>query len=204
MARELHSRLGRQVTVLPHFAVPPRHIEKSPFSDFFLFSGRLDKRKGIMVLLDAFRKCSKSLHHRLFITGKGPLAGQISAFIKKHGLENRVLLLGYVSRDELWSLYRDATAVVVPSTWPENCPTVVMEAMTVGTPVIGSNCGALPEMISDINGNLLFNTGDSEDLAESLLRLGREAPRSDRITAVQRYSFINYLTRYLELVERSR
>lgn len=58
--------------------------------------------------------------------------------------------------------------LIFPSIWYENCPLVIHEAFLAGIPVIASRLGSIPEFIHDGKNGLLFNPGDSADLAEKL------------------------------------
>jgi glycosyltransferase involved in cell wall biosynthesis len=81
--------------------------------------------------------------------------------------------LGYKSGEELTTLIKEAAFVVVPSEWYENCSMVVLEAMALGKPVIGSNIGGIPEQIEDGRTGFLFPMGDTAALAARMSGLAR-------------------------------
>ncbi len=82
-----------------------------------------------------------------------------------------VEFIGFTKGDELWNLYRGARCVVVPSLWQEVFCLVALEAMAAGKPVIASNIGGLPEVVSDRVSGLLVRPGSVPDLIEAIGRL---------------------------------
>ena len=119
-SKEIHHRMGLDARIvhMPHFipgagngaALPlrrPRHEpEQKPY---FLFVGRLEKIKGLQTLIPVFRRYDKA---QLWIVGDGGYESQLRRLAK--GSDN-VRFLGYRTKDELQELYRNATALVVPS-----------------------------------------------------------------------------------------
>jgi glycosyltransferase involved in cell wall biosynthesis len=79
-----------------------------------------------------------------------------------------VVNLGYLSGAALWEQYRQAAIAVVPSVWPEPCPTVVLEAMAYGVPVIGSRVGGIPDLIEDGTSGFLVPPSDATSLEKSM------------------------------------
>jgi glycosyltransferase involved in cell wall biosynthesis len=147
---------------LPNFApTPPSNIPKSPYSNYFLFVGRLEKSKGILNLIKVFAQIEKKKNFQLVIAGEGSLRCDINRLIRKNSLEGHIFCVGPISGVKLYSLYEGANALVVPSSSYENSPLVAIEALSVGTPIIGSNFGGLPEIISKVDRRLLF-----EDLGQ--------------------------------------
>ena len=98
-------------------------------------------------------------------------------------------------------LLDNARALVMPSLWPENCPLVALEALSMGTPVVASNIGGLPE-IAGLQGEGLVC--ELDDLKETLIRVRAIPPNRKDIKDVYRQHFSpeSFLRRYLELIER--
>jgi glycosyltransferase involved in cell wall biosynthesis len=109
--------------------------------------------------------------------------------------------LGYVDRGFLYSLLRDASALIIPSTWPENNPLIALEALSCGTPVIASDKGGLPEIVNKIDEGLVYKRND--ELRRIILSFERKKYPPDTVTAVYRdhYSPTSYLKRYFELID---
>ena len=112
----------------------------------FLFVGRLDPQKGILLLLEAFAELT-STHSdvRLLIVGDGPLRADVERFVDSAGLHSRVHLTG--RRDDVPQIMKAVDCFVLPSLW-EGMPNVVLEAMAACIPVIATaveGCGELIE-----------------------------------------------------------
>jgi len=97
------------------------------------------KHKGLLDLLQVYKNYKEQINKKLIIVGRGRLKEEIKEFIARNELGDKILFLGFVTTDQLWSLYRYAEAVIVPSIHPENFPAVALEPLSVGVPVIGSD-----------------------------------------------------------------
>ncbi|NIA11797.1 MAG: glycosyltransferase [Nitrospiraceae bacterium] len=139
---------------------------------YVLYFGRLSHEKGITTLLKAHQSMAEPLP--LKVVGTGPLEKKLRASYEK------AEFLGYKSGEELNRLIANATFVVVPSEWYENCSMVVLEAMAFGKPVIGSKIGGIPEQIEDGKTGLLFEMGNMSELAQKMKKLS-----SDREMRIQ-------------------
>jgi glycosyltransferase involved in cell wall biosynthesis/predicted O-methyltransferase YrrM len=147
--------------------------EKGKF--IFLFLSRLEIRKGVDVLLAAVRR---------FITKKGAgsnclfvLAGRdcmgIESYLRSDEtgmLKEYLSIVGEVSIANREKLYSASDAVVFPSRY-ESFGLVPLEAFVYGKPVIGSNVGAIPEVVEHNKSGLLFEDGNPDALADCFFRL---------------------------------
>lgn len=198
--RKLEEKINIKIIYLPNFIpFPEKEIKPSGYANYFLYVGQLEERKGIMNLLNTFKKNANEINANLIIVGSGSLRFKIEEYIKENKMHNKVLLLGRVDRDQLWSLYNDALALVVPSIWPENNPLVALEAMSVGTPVIGTNSGGLGEIIGKVDENLIFK-GDGLNEIKMILENKNFYPKK-RIREVydKCYSLEVYLNNFKQL-----
>src|SRR5262249_32277736 len=103
-------------------------------------------------------------------------------------------LHGHVSGREKERLFDDALAVIFPSECYENCPYGILEPLSRGIPVIGSNRGAIPELISDGENGWLFKGGDIQDLDDCMaqviaLSTSKRAAMREKIWANARKRF---------------
>ena len=130
------------------------------------FIGRHDRQKGLDVLLDTIRRHPLPDIH-FHIVGEPVLAGGGSADI---GARNNVTFHGWLDRAQTMALLCDVDAVVMPSRW-EAFGLVAIEAMRAGVAVIGSNRGALPEVIRDGVGGYVFDLDDAGALGRLLNEL---------------------------------
>jgi len=205
MKNRLAAELPGRIEFAPNFVPrPPRNTEDSGQQGYFLFVGVLKPQKGVRQLLEIFRKHRSEIRARLLVAGTGLLEEELRSFIASHGLEDKVVQLGWTEKPRLWSLYRDAIALVLPSVWPENNPLVALEALASGTPVIGSDQGGIPEIVEKIDKGLIFRNGEWEKLAGILADFDRKRYPAAKMKQVyeDNYSRERYLERYEGLTRK--
>lgn len=155
-----------QVVYMPHF-VNNKRIEAQRKPQV-AFVGRLVEEKGVDVLVDAARILQQSLPElRIIIAGTGPLEESIHSRITAEHIRN-VELRGFVSGSNLDTLVAESLAIIMPSVWYENAPMSIYESLAIGTPVIGSRSGGIPELITEGENGYLFEPADSEELAKKI------------------------------------
>lgn len=136
--------------------------------DFILYVGGLNPRKNVIRLINAYYKLRKSkiIKHRLVIVGgeKQPYL-YIEKLVKTLGLENDVILTGYVADEDLPYIYSRADLFVYPSLY-EGFGFPPLEAMACGTPVVSSNISSIPEVTGDAA--VLVNPNDTNAIAEGI------------------------------------
>jgi glycosyltransferase involved in cell wall biosynthesis len=184
---------------LPNFAsAPPKNISTSEFSEYFLFVGMLEKHKGILNLINLFKGSRHEIKARLIIVGEGSLSHYIRDFIEKNSLNDKISFLGFVDNKRLYSLFSNALALIIPSIWPENAPLVALEALSVGTPIIVSNKGGLPEIINKVNLNLVFD--NFNQLKEILINFSKKTFSRSEIKRISEENFSPqaYVKNYIE------
>lgn len=115
-----------------------------------LFVGRLVKGKGIEVLLEAAKSWNKNIN--LAVVGHGPLKNDVLSAAKKG---KNIEYMGMADQKDLPLYYSGSDILVVSSTSEEGFGRVILEALACGIPVIGSNCGAIPEAIDNTVGKLI-------------------------------------------------
>ncbi len=149
---------------------------------YFLHVGVLEKRKNLLTLIRAFRLFiseNEAPDVKLVLAGqRGPRADMddfesITNEISNLGLDFRVILTGYVTKEELESLYQHALCYVFPST-DEGFGLPILEAFSYSLPVIVSRNGALPEVGGEAV--VTFATNDPQDLASKLNDLYSSEP----------------------------
>lgn len=147
-----------------------------------LYVGSLWKVKGIDVLLravamlkDADRKSAPSRGAEisggvtLTLIGEGTLRDDLKRLTEALGITDKVLFAGRVPRRELAGRYAQADILCVPSL-SESLPTVVMEAMLCGLPVVGSDTGGIPSLVEPGVTGYLATPGDAGSLADSITK----------------------------------
>lgn len=135
---------------------------------YALYIGRLAKEKGILNLIEAFSKLDSE---KLYIAGEGPEKENIQRIIKNKKLEERIKLLGFLSKDEVIEKTRKCRFIVVPSIWYENCPYSVLETLAIGKPVIGANIAGIPELVKNNYSGFTYKYDDINDLAKKMREL---------------------------------
>lgn len=168
----------------------------------FFFAGRLEEVKGVDDLLEAFRGGDASMG-TLVIAGAG---GEMEAKVRQTAIElDNVEYLGRVSRDEVIRQLRQSRAAMLPSRWDENNPMSVLEARTVGIPVIVSDRGGLPEMVTDGVDGKIVRAGDVAGLRAAIrdLAANRAAAEAFGRAGHQRFYRDNTAAAHYEALMRA-
>ncbi len=117
---------------------------------FLLFAGRLHPQKDPILLVRSVAALNDPNVH-LLIAGDGELAAEVRTEIASFGLSRRVTMLGPVGQAELAQLQRVSSVFVLTSAY-EGLPLVVLEALACGTPVVTTQCGETPKLLSTDSG----------------------------------------------------
>jgi glycosyltransferase involved in cell wall biosynthesis len=134
---------------------------------YFLYVGRIVNGKGLRLLLNAYKKM-KSHAYPLKIVGDYGDSRDLLDLTEQLGLSNSVEWVGYKKGDELERLYRNCLCVVNPSRLNETFGLTVLEGLSRGRPVIASNVGAFPEVLSHGEDGLIFESGNVEQLSHAM------------------------------------
>lgn len=141
----------------------------------FLYVGGLTKHKGILNLLCAMESlCDANI--TLTICGSGPLELIV---VDKCSSDKRIRYLGQLTDAELKEEYIVADVLIIPSIWEEAFGRVIIEGHQYGLPVLGSNRGAIPSLLKDTGGGIIFQFDSVVDLTESMSKfMNREFIKS--------------------------
>jgi glycosyltransferase involved in cell wall biosynthesis len=139
-----------------------------------LYVGRLTRRKGVQVLLDALAAAPSGAV--LHVVGEGPERPNLELRAAELGVAARVRLHGFVSRDELVRRYRACDALVLPSLSGvqgdvEGLGIPAIEALGFGKPVIASRVGGIGEIVDDGATGILVPPGDAPAIARAIAAL---------------------------------
>ncbi len=187
---------AERVSVSPNPApgvppMPPREELRAEFGlegPTLAFAGRLMAAKALDVALAALALVPTA---RLVIVGDGPDRVALEQQRDDLDLAGRVRFLGGLSRDAVLRVFKAADAVLLSSRW-ENFPHVIVEALAVGTPVIASAVGGVPEVVRDGENGLLVPAGDPEALAGAIQRLLGDDELRARLAAAAAPSVVSY------------
>jgi glycosyltransferase involved in cell wall biosynthesis len=130
-------------------------------------AGRLTPQKA---LGDALAALARARAVELIVAGEGPERDALERRARELGVADRVRFLGGRSRDDVLGLFRGADAAILTSAW-ENLPHSILEALAVGTPVIATAVGGVPEVVRDGENGLLVPSGNVEAIAAAIDRL---------------------------------
>ena len=151
--------------------------------------GRLIEKKGFTDLVEATRiLAAGGSDLRTVIVGDGPERERLEAQIARAGLGGRVELVPALTQDEVLGLIGSATAFALPCVIGadgdrDGLPTVLLEAMALGTPAVSTTVAGVPEMIEDGAGGLLVGQRDPAALAGALDRLLADDGLRERLAA---------------------
>jgi glycosyltransferase involved in cell wall biosynthesis len=152
------------------------------------FAGRIGRQKSLDVGLEAV---AQVVGVSLLIAGDGPERAQIERRAAELRLGGRVRFLGPLPRDHVLRLFRAADASMLSSTW-ENFPHTVVESLAVGTPVIATSVGGVPEVVTDGENGLLVPAGDAGALATAVARFYGEPGLRERLAGAAARSVAEY------------
>jgi glycosyltransferase involved in cell wall biosynthesis len=206
------AKSGLPYQVIPNFV--PDHIASAPAddphaanlpgNDYLLFVGDVSQDKGAHVLIQAYANLASAIP--LVLIGRQNMALPTS-------LANNVHILPSMPHDAVMRAWSRSLMALAPSIWPDPCPTVVMEAMASGRPVIASRIGGLPDLVADGETGLLVPPGNPVALSQAMhslitrsdlrVRMGQAAKRA--VVQFQAGAVVPRIERlYAQLIESKR
>lgn len=177
-------------------AEPVHHAWFDGQKKILLAVGRLSPEKDFATLLRGFSMLTSEEDVRLVILGEGPLSEELSALTQELGLEDRVAFLGYQTNP--YAFMQKASMLVLSSRW-EGAPTVLIEALSLGTPCVSTDCDFGPrEIFQDGKYGCLSPVGDPAALGQAIMKtLIDPLPRHVLQAAVEDYAIQNSARSYL-------
>jgi len=176
--------------------------------NLLIYAGQIIRGKGVDFLLRALVKVRQPFE--LVILGDGNQRAECEALSRSLGLSDRVKFAGFVPQAELKSYYRDASAVVLSSVWPEPIATIGLEVMRFALPVIAFDAGGIKDWLIDGENGRLVPWGDLDRYAGAIDELLGDKVKARRMGEVglalvsERYDFDRYIGSLAELFERLR
>ena len=165
-------------------------IGKAPL---LLSNGRLVTQKGFYYLIEAFAKLKKDLPlAKLVIIGKGPLQHALDSQIKQLGLSGSVNFVTGIPETEMPLYYAAADLFILPTLW-EPCAVALLEAMASGKPIVTTNAGGNPELVTNGCG-VLTSPRDGQALYEAAVKLLFDKNRLEKMGDASRKRAVNYFT----------
>ena len=134
---------------------------------YVMFVGRIDREKGLFDLVECGKYiCGERSDISFIIAGNGRDLNKLRWKTKKAEVQEKFIFLGQTDRDNLVKLYQNATLFVLPS-YHEGLPTVLLEAMSCGLPIIATDVRGNRDMISSGKNGILVPPRDPKKMAEA-------------------------------------
>lgn len=191
------SKFGKQYYVPDYFGQGDNKV--------VLFVGRLAEKKGVTYLIEAM----KAVDALLVIVGDGPLRKRLEK--QAAGIKNRVVFWGARPHSELRTIYASADIFAAPSLTArdgdqEGLPTVIMEAMASGLPVIASNSGGISDLVVSGYNGILCEEKNVRQLADGIHRLCQDKAFCQRIAVngldtIKEYDYSALSRKYLDILK---
>jgi glycosyltransferase involved in cell wall biosynthesis len=134
-----------------------------PEGDYFFFAGDLSDQKGVPTLLAAYDRLDPATRPALLMVGREAM--DLSSLPAGARAEQKW------DHERIVSGFRHARAAVLPSEWPDPCPTTVLEAMALGAPLVTTHMGGIADMVTDEESALVVPPGDVAATAAALARM---------------------------------
>src|SRR3989449_2788667 len=190
-AREITNVVPVSVRVIPYTVGFPEtaagpSLPRAGDTFLILFVGSLVEGKGARYLIDALPLLPAQLRAKLVIIGDGAERSRLEAQVRARGLQHLVEVRGRVAEQELRRAYGAASVLVLPAIVDargdtEGLGVVLLEAMSYGVPVIGSDLGGIPGIVVDGETGPLGPPPDSAALAAALERLATDRDLAKRL-----------------------
>lgn len=191
--RTLVEHMGGDAVVIPNGVYTQGFIDAEPDERWtgthdaptIAFLGRLDEaRKGLPVLLDAVPRVLAAIPGaRFLIAGRGDTGPDEVRELLGEKAAGAVEFLGGISDEDKARLLSSVDIYCAPQTGGESFGIVLVEAMSAGAAVVASDLGAFSRVLDDGAAGVLFTTGDSEDLASTLIRVLHDPALRDSVRA---------------------
>ncbi len=159
--------------------------------DYYCYLGRVTEVKGIRTLCEA----AKQLPYKLKVIGGGDILDELKAAYPA------IEFLGQKDWNEFRPVLEGAKFMVLPSEWSENNPLTVIEAQSLGTPVLGARIGGIPELIEDSLSGMTFESGNVSDLKDKIQKMWETTFNYESLAknAVARYSSEAYYEKLMNI-----
>lgn len=183
--------------------------------DFVLvFSGRINRDKGIMELIEAMRKLNKYPQIKLMVIGSSFFGNTINddEFTiklkeKARSLKERIIFTGFIPYSNIPNYLKIADVAVIPSIWDDPFPTTILEAQAIGLPIITTNRGGIPEEVTKENA-IIIDTKESfvEELTNTILYLFHHPEKCRQMSSASKkrrklFGLVNYAKNFFTILD---
>jgi glycosyltransferase involved in cell wall biosynthesis len=183
------------VRVLPNSVTPFERsgLNPDPAAPRILYTGRISEAKGTFDLLRAFARIAARAPQAVLICagdGQGP---ELLALAESMGLKGRVHCPGWLSAEEIRKEMEQATVWALPS-HSEGVPMAMLEAMSLGLPVVVTPVGGIPEVVQHNQNGILVTPRDIEAIADALHALLESPSERARLGTAARETIVHHFT----------
>ncbi len=157
-------------------------------------SGTINREKGHHLAIEALDKLlQKNVNLKLMIVGDGEDLPSLSELIDRYGLKSKVILTGFVPNELISNYYNAADIYLIPTLRAEGLPFALIEAMSVGLPIVASRMGGIPDILKNDKEGLLINPGDTDDMVSKVWTLIKSRDLRERLGSSARNKVLNEL-----------
>jgi glycosyltransferase involved in cell wall biosynthesis len=170
------------------------------------YLGRLSPEKGILNFIHSVPEILKNVPTaEIRIAGVGALQNQLSQYIEDRRMSDRVHFLGWVDDEELPHFLNEIQLLVIPS-YTEGLPSVLLESMSCGTPVLASPVGAISEIIINEKNGFILKNNSVEEIGKEIVTIFQnsdllEISVNARDTVLQKFSFRPIAEQYCNIIK---
>ena len=168
------------------------------------FLGRLDEEKNVRLLAQVAKELPDGVTFRF--VGDGPLRGELERTLADEVAAGRVEFTGWVEHDRVPAELSQLRLLVLPSEPTEGLPTVILESMACGTPVLASPVSGVPDVVQDGKTGYLLTDGEPSDIAASVSAIlsrpdSEDVSRASRKTIRETFDFTAATERYWKILK---
>jgi colanic acid/amylovoran biosynthesis glycosyltransferase len=147
-----------------------------PSAPRFVSVGRLSPEKGQLLLMEAAAVLARrGIVFEIILVGGGAMSGEIERFVERHGLQQRVKMVGWKSNQKIRDLMLASRALVMPS-FAEGLPVVIMESLALERPVLSTYLAGIPELVENGVSGFLVPAGSIDSLVAGMTAILQADP----------------------------
>lgn len=162
----------KKINYIPSFTVSESEVGQFEVGTYGLYFGRIEEEKGVDVVVRAYEKLPG---YQVKIVGDDTTdeAVRLKEYIKEKCVEN-IEFIGFKSGKELENIIKSARFTLIPSLCYDNLPNTALESFQYGKPIIASNIGSLPEIVTDGINGYLYTAGNIDELCEKIRQMDND------------------------------
>ena len=184
---------SNKIFVKPNFVSINNNSNNVYKREYFLYLGRLDKIKGVDLILKAWKQLNGI---KLLIVGKGPDEDFLKEYVRLNNISN-VEFLGFKEKKDVKELIAKAKALIIASQWYEGFPMTIIESFSMGTPVIAGKIGNMSNIIEEYNNGLFFEYNNYDSLIKKVNEVNNNEKLMKKLEIGARNS---YDLKYTEII----